>query len=200
MSIIACMLAASSLLPGAPATVLDGDSVRVIKIGLQGVSRVRTTQRPIRPTIWPKLSRIELKRITVKDGSPPNVGVADFLHLDARMPFAIGKGNLSLGRCSTDLDANYISFDIANGGSVTLSFQAKPEAARYMVDFQVSCGPQAFAMSSTVDGGFGQTTVDHNTHHLIYMLDCKGGTHKVTMYATVPCIVIVSGVDVSVGK
>ena len=87
-----------------------------------------------------------------------------------------------------------------NGGGVTLTFQAQDGPALYMVDFQVSCGPQPFPMQSTVDGGYQENTVNSGTHHMLYVVNSTGGTHKVVMYSTVPCIAIVTGVDVTLVK
>jgi len=200
MAVFSCLVAASAVLTGLLAPTPDG-SVAIVKgrHGNVGSTHFHLARLP-HFQVWPRLTISELKHYTVMDGSLPNVGVTDFMHLDARTPYVMGKGGINLDRCFTDVDNNTIAFDMVNDGGVALSFIAKPGQARYLVDFQVSLGPKSFAMSGSVDGGFQATTVDQNTHHLLYVVDCNGGTHKVEMWSPVPSIVVVTGVDVALVK
>jgi hypothetical protein len=197
-----CCIALVGALAGLPASGPKDDSIRLAPtVKLRGrTAPAKIAKLPFDFKRVAKLSVTELKGMAVRDGALPNVGVADFLHLDARTPYVLSKGGLTMGRCSTDLDYNYVAFDVMQGGGVTLNFEAKPEAARYMIDFQVGAGPKPFELLATVDGNLSKTTVDSNTKHLVYVIDCQGGKHTVVVWSNLPCLFLVTGVDVSVVK
>jgi len=66
----------------------------------------------------------------------------------------------------------------------------------YLVDFQVSM-LKDLEMMVVVDGASQTANVNAKTQHMLYVVQANGGTHKVSLGSSKPCLFIVTGVDVS---
>jgi hypothetical protein len=143
-----------------------------------------------------KLNETQLISAIRSQLARPVAGITGFLRLDTRTTFVSGKGSLKTFRSSEhDPKAQTVLYN--DMGGVKLELLARSGPATYLVDFEFVAIAKDAEFKAYVGDSVATTTVNPGRHHLLYLLDARGGAQVIRVFIQ-KGFVGFKGVDISI--
>lgn len=141
-----------------------------------------------------KLSEAQLMTALQPQLARPVAGITDFLRLDARTPYVSGKGSLKATKPIWHSPKGQSI--VFTNGFLELEFLAQNRPTTYVVDFEFVAVAGTAEFKAHVGDSVSTTTVSPGTHHLLYLVEARGGAQVVEM--RIDGYVSFKGVEVSI--